>query len=181
MSHRRLAALALATSSLVMMSCGGSRSTPTPTSTQSKLSGQTEPAGTTRSSTITKPIASKSLAPAALIAKTNAICRRLNKQTATVTISSPQDIARTAPRLAGYYRTALADLRKLTPPTAFAADWKAMATDIQTVAEESLTAGRFAADNDLSSVGRVDNNVTGIQRNRFAIAERNGIKDCAEL
>jgi hypothetical protein len=185
MSHTRLVVFVLAASTVAVAGCGGSKTT----SSQSKASvpaeqsAQTQQSSTqTESSTSTESAtAGKPLAHTALVAKADAICRHLNMQAATISIKSPQDIARTAPQLAIYYRTALTDLRKLTPPAAIAGDWKAIVADVQTLANEIVTVGKYAADNDPASMTRVDKNVTNVQRHRFAIAKRDGFKDCAEL
>jgi hypothetical protein len=116
-----------------------------------------------------------------LLARADAICARLNKGAASVKTTSLQSVGTTAPALAGHYRTALAGLRKLTPPAAMNADWSAILADVELAENEILKMGRYALANDPASTVRVENGIETIQLHRFAIAKRDGLRDCSEL
>jgi hypothetical protein len=181
MSHVRPLALALAATTLAIGGCGGSSAKSKSPVTANAQTSAGQPAGTQQSSTRTEAsTAAGGLSRAGLIAKADAICRQLNRQAASIRTRTLQDIGRTAPELSGYYRTALVELRKLTPPAAMASDWNAMLADIQPLANEIMTQGRFATDNDGASTGRVEQKIGSIQLRRFTIAKRNGFTDCAE-
>jgi hypothetical protein len=178
MPYKRMVALALAMTTLTVAGCGGSSAKSSSTGTKTSATH----------STITQPSTVPAEAPggrrltrAELVAKADAVCRRLNKKAGSMSISSLQDIVRLAPRVSGYYRMAFAELRRLAPPVAMASDWRAIVTDIQPLAGEIMVWAGYARDNDPASVAKVEGNVKAIQQHRFAIARRDGFRDCGEL
>jgi hypothetical protein len=72
------------------------------------------------------------------------------------------------------------DLRKLAPPAALSADWKAILADMQPLPKEIAIIGRYILDNDTESAERIKIKAVAHQQNRFAIARRDGFTNCAE-
>jgi hypothetical protein len=164
MSHTRLAALALATTTLTAAGCGGSAT-------------KSNPAGAKTSAA--QPAAQQS-SRTAFIARADAICRQLNERAHTQLTVSLHTVGTTAKPLASYYRAAFAELRRLTPPAEIADAWRAIVSDVQRVPSLIDTMGRFALDNDMASTVKAELKVKKIQEHRFAIARRNGFTDCGE-
>ncbi|HEV3095307.1 MAG TPA: hypothetical protein VGY30_12465 [Solirubrobacteraceae bacterium] len=163
----------LAVMTIFAVGCGGSATKSSPSANGStgaeQQSAATSPTGTTT------PVSASSQ----FIAKANLICTRLNGQFATIRYKTIQDLAHRAPVLAGYERTALSELRKLSAPTSIAKDWNAMLADLQAVASGTAAIGRYAEHKDPMSVARLNLHLISIQRDRTAIASRHSITGCA--
>jgi len=169
MSHTRSIVLVLAAAALVAESCGSStiKSTPT-TTTSSKFS--TVHTATQQSST-----------RSAFIARADSICRRLNKRAATQLTVSLHTVGTTATPLAGYYRDAITELRKLSPPAGMANAWRTIVFDIERAPSIIVTMGRFALRNDMASTNRTEIRLKKIQEERIRVARNHGFTDCGEV
>jgi hypothetical protein len=182
MSHTRLAAVALTATTLAASGCGGSTTKSQSANSTNAGTSAGQPATTPQPPTRAEaPARGPRLTRAELIAKADAICARLNRQAGSVRNTSLRGVGSTAPLVAGYFRAAFAELRRLTPPAAMARDWKAIVSDIQPVAGEVVIMGKYASDNDPASTAKVESRIARVQLHRIAIAKRNGFRDCAEL
>jgi hypothetical protein len=180
MPHTRLIALALAATTLAAAGCGGS-STRSSSSPKTPASAERPVTGTPTSPTPSKAsVPSGPLTRADLIARADAICKRLNLRARSITTTSLRTVGTTALTVAGYYRTALTELHKLTPSASMAGAWRALLADIAPVPSEATVMGRYALDNDIKSTVRVETHLGKIQRRRIALARHAGFKDCAE-
>jgi hypothetical protein len=156
MSRPLLAALALAATALTASGCGGS-------------AGSTKP-----------------LTRSELIARGDAICRRINAKISTITVSSAQDYARLAPPLAAYEQTAVAEMRKLTPPASMANDWKQIVTGAQMLADGTAKLGEYAQTSNpfqahqTPSVHAAFVATTEGAKQIVTAAQREGFNDCAQ-
>jgi hypothetical protein len=122
----------------------------------------------------------KPLTRAQLLAKADAICRRINKKLSSTTIKTQQDIARIAPQLATYEQEGLAELSKLIPPASMANDWKMIITGAQTLADNTAKLGEYVKSKDLKTARALITETSKVQQRTVAIAKRNGFKDCAQ-
>lgn len=180
----RLAAVALAMVTVGAVGCGGSgakATKPSGSGTSMASSGPTSTVAKQSSSTPGKPQANQAPTRAAFIANADAICRRLNKEAATLITTSLHTVGTTATPLAGYYRAALAELHTLAPPRELAGTWNSMIADLQQVPASLATMGRFALDNDMKATVNAELKVQKLQQHRTAIARRHGFTDCGEV
>jgi hypothetical protein len=122
----------------------------------------------------------KPLTRAQLIAKGDAICRRINRKLASTNIKSEQDIARVAPKLASYEQEALADLGRLVPPASMADDWKVIVAGAQTLADNVAKLGEYAKANNLKAGRALIVSSEKVQRELQTTAKRDGFKDCSQ-
>ncbi len=152
MSRPRLAALVLVVTTLAASGCGDS-------------SGS-----------------SNSLTRSELIARADAICRRVNAKLASTTISRPQDYARLLLPLAAYERAAVAEMRKLIPPASVANGWQQVLAGAQTLADATAKLGESVKGNSLQGTPSTRSAsiaaAKGTQQ-MTAAARREGFKDCA--
>lgn len=125
---------------------------------------------------------SKPLTRAQLIAKADAICRRVNARlsSANNTIKTQQDIARVAPKLSAFEQAALAEMSKLVPPAALAEDWKVIVTGAQTLADNTAKLGEYAGSNNLKAARTLIATSQKVQQRMLATAKRDGFKDCSQ-
>ena len=140
MSHRRIAALALAAAMLTVSGCGGSAkstssaastqtSTQTPAQVPSQVTTPQLPAPTTHSAPLTR---------AHLAAQVNAICRRTSSKRDQFVAKSQVELASLLPVVASYQRKMYAELVNLSPPASLASDWKQFVAKARTLAESSM-------------------------------------------
>jgi hypothetical protein len=166
MSRTRLAALALAATTLAASGCGGT----------TKSSSQAAPPAQAESHTQTGP-----LTRTELIAKADAICSRVNAQLASTAIRSTHDYARLLPQVAAYEQTELAELGKLTPPASMASDWQQILASTRTLAGDTAKIAEYAKSNNLKAARALLTTATTAQQQMLATAKRNGFKDCSRL
>jgi hypothetical protein len=125
---------------------------------------------------------SKPLTRAELTAKADTICKSVSAKLATnKKISSIQDIARTAPKLASSEQSALNELSKLVPPAAMEADWKTFITGAQSLAENTAKLGEYAKSNNLKSARTLIVSSETTVKQMTAIAQKYGIKNCEQV
>jgi ribosomal protein L2 len=172
-----LAVLALVSTALAVMGCGGSSSTgSTQTNLVTTKSVAAQPA-------TTEPVqtgSSRHLTRAELILKADAICKRINARLSSTEVDNPQDIARMLPPLAAFERGALAELAKLDPPSKTVNDWRQMLAAGQTIAAGMARYGEYGKTQNLRNVGVLLTAIHLVQEKGGAIAKRNGFKDCAQ-
>ncbi len=123
----------------------------------------------------------KPLTRAELTAKADAICGSVSAKLAAKTVKSVQDIARTAPELASFEQTALAELSKLVPPADLESDWKTFVAGAQKLAENTLDLGEYAKADNLKGAGGLILSSEAIQQRMVKIARRDGLKGCEQV
>jgi len=125
--------------------------------------------------------AHESAAAARLIAKADAICKRLNNKLAATasTGSEARQLARSAPRHAAQERRAVAELRTLTPPASLAADWTQMIAYRQTLLEELVELARYAKANNARAIQSLGASKKRVHQKLKELARRDGFKDCS--
>jgi hypothetical protein len=165
MMYARLlvAAYAVIASTLAAIGCGSSSST------------------TTSSSSAKDPTSAHRTAEVnTMVAEANAICMRLNaKKGAAPPASTEQAVGRVAPKVAADERTAVAELRKLTPPATMASDWKQILADAETLTAGTARLGAYAQANDLVGAQPMIRASQQAQKQMSALAETDGFKECA--
>jgi hypothetical protein len=122
----------------------------------------------------------KPLTRAQLLARADAVCRRVNKRLSSVTIKTQKDLVRVLPKVAGYEQQSLAELSKLIPPASLADDWKTIITGAQTIADNTAKLTEAARTKDLKTVHVLLSEVGKVQQHTTAIAKRDGFKDCSQ-
>lgn len=181
MPYRNLAALALAATTLAAMGCGGSSSSTTAKSSSTAAQTNAVQSALARASGPVRIGHSKPLSRAEFIAEADKVCKRLNHSAHAVQTSTLRSVGTTAARLAQYYRVALNEFARLTPPNELIATWTSIVTEIQAMPHAILTRGQFALANDPHSTVQAESQITKLQLSRLALAKRNGFSDCAEV
>lgn len=122
---------------------------------------------------------SKALTRAELVAKADAICGRLHRIHASMSIKTRQDVGVVLPRVASYEQAAIGELEKLTPSESMAADWKQiLAADRRLANYTRMYAQSVAADNSRAARALLSSAVN-VQKTMAAAAQRDGFKECA--
>jgi hypothetical protein len=168
MERREVAAAALLATALAAQGCGGS--------SKSSQSASSQP----------------SMTRAALIAKADPVCGRINKKIEFYSNLKPSDsrdlvsaaaVERAAPLIASFERSAHDELAKLAPPSSMAADWREIVDGVEAIANDTQQLGQ-----DLSAKVKVRGKIAGLTASATitlqhvnAVAARNGFKDCARL
>jgi hypothetical protein len=176
MPRTRLAALALAASALAGSGCGGAAK---PSSQVSQTASSSS--SSARAQTPTAPESPSSPSSRSeLIARADAICRRVNAKRASITITRPQDIPLDIPPLAAYEEAAVSAMRQLTPPASMANGWKQIVAASQTVADVTTKVGNAAKAGKLESTRSLDGVLTSATEQMLNTAKREGFTDCAQ-
>lgn len=179
MFYARLAALALAATSLAAIGCGGSSkvgSTNASQATASTTSSATSVASTTGT---VKAASGTSLGYSQWIAKGDAICARLNAQLTASPVKAIQEFARALPQAAAYERIEYAQLAKLVPPPSKAADWQQFLTDTRLWAEDSAKLGEIAQAHKFSIGMQLVSKSRSLHEQLAKIAKQDGFKTCS--
>jgi len=160
--------LALVAAALAAGGCGGGSSDAK--SAGSLASGNPTPSGSSR-------------VPSQLVARADAICRRLNTEIVATNPSKLQirKIVSLTPQRVALERTALKELSKLAPPASIARDWRQMMAYRKTLIEELIRLGRYAKANDTQSIKSLAVSKKRVHQRLFATATRDGFKDCARV
>jgi len=160
----------VAAAMLAAAGCGGS-STAAPSGS---AASRTEP---TESRT-----SNDSAARSRLIAKADAICRRLNRELAAAPSRlEARQIASSAPRNAALERRALAELGRLRPPASLARDWRQIIAYRRTLAEELAELGRYAKAGDVPAMKALGASKKRVHQKLSELATRDGFKDCSRV
>lgn len=168
MRHVRLAAIAIAASILGAAGCGESSST----TTGAKGTAATSTAAATTTPALTK---------AALIAKADAICRRVNAKIAATDArySNSKEFQQRVSLIAGDERSGLPSLNELTPPVSMEGEWKKIVVGAETLAEETGKLGAYIKTKDATISRAQFARVDEVERQMLGITRRVGLKDCA--
>jgi hypothetical protein len=158
MSGNRLAALALATTTLAICGCGGS-------------SGSSNASGSSGSS--------KTLTRAELITKANAICARVNTKRASTHYRTLPEVARSAPRLASYEQAAAAELGKLVPPAEMSNDWQQIVANARALAGYTLQIGEYAKAKNVAAAQPLLTSIRASNHQLVATARAVGLTECS--
>ncbi len=178
-------ATAIAATALLAAGCGGSSKTetttsaaaPTATATTTTNTASTTPASAT--STTIAVASGRPLSHSAWIAKGDSICTRANTKLSSTTVKGTADFARLLPQAAIYERTEAAELSKLVPPKAMAADWALIVNGLQKFSELSARAGQYAKVNNITEGQPVFTAATKVQQEFTAVAKRDGFGECS--
>lgn len=121
----------------------------------------------------------KPLTRSELIARADAICRRINAQLNTIGIKSGKDYA----RLGAYEQAAVAEMRRLTPPTSMASGWEQVVSGAQARADATAKIGTYPPEGAFVArkpAVRAAYAAAGTGMRRMTVAaQREGFKDCA--
>jgi hypothetical protein len=185
-----LTILTLTAAMFTVAGCGSGSSKTGSTSGGLTNAGTTTPATTitptTTTSSTTGPSSGspgKALTAAALVARADAICRRLNDElvAAKDEIRTTQDIVRIAPQRVAVEQTALHELSKLTPPTAMAGAYEQTLASRRTLIEDTTKLGQYAATNNTKVGPSLFAATTATVRQMGATARSIGLVDCGRL
>jgi hypothetical protein len=124
---------------------------------------------------------SQPLTRAELTSKADAICKRVSGKLAAKTVTSVQDVARTAPELAAVEQEALNELSKLEPPASIENDWKVFIAGAQKLAENTSKLGEYAKSNSLKGTAGLIASSEQTVKQMTAIAKKYGITDCEQV
>jgi hypothetical protein len=127
------------------------------------------------------------LTHAELVTKTNAICNRVDarfnyysqlKPSSSEYLLTAKGLAKAAPKLASTEQTALVELRRLTPPTELASDWKKILAGAQTLATGTTRLGEYAKANNLEGASSLLKSIANAEQQAFTAAKRDGFVEC---
>jgi hypothetical protein len=160
-------ALVLATTVLVASGCGGSsKSTSSVTTAASSASAPAESAN--------------ALTREELIAKADAICKRVNEKRVVSVAHTTQALSAVPLALAESEQSANAEMRKLTPPASMATAWNQFLAESQTLAEDTAKLGEYArVHKELLSARQLIAAGQAAQAQALRIAKANGFHECA--
>jgi hypothetical protein len=162
MPPTRLAALALAATTLVVCGCGESTKS---SSNKTTSSAHSEVAATLPTEA---PVHSAPLTRAQFITKADTICYHMNTERAPLSIRSPGDYARVVPQMATYQRATYTELSKLVPPAG-----------ARTLAESITKVGQYAQTNNITTAHPLLVMFANTRQLMRVTAKRDGFKDCA--
>ncbi|HEY5194238.1 MAG TPA: hypothetical protein VIJ39_10260 [Solirubrobacteraceae bacterium] len=138
----------------------------------------------------TSTSASKPLTRSELVAKVEPICARINTKISyysNLTPSNSKDlvsksaIASAAPQISSVERNAVAEMEKLTPPSALANDWKQIVDGVKTVSEDTMKVGEdVKIENRTLAASVMASAETALQQMRAAAA-RDGLAQCEKV
>lgn len=176
MLHTQLAALALATTALAAAGCGGSSKTGSTSATP-----MTPPAtsGAAASAAAAKTTPGGSLTRAALVIQAGTICKRIYARRISPELLTQQGTK--IPLFASYQRTALAELRKLTPPASMKSDWDRFAAATRKLASDTIKLGEYVKAGHVATISTPLAQTEQKDESRVAVlARRAGIVGCVE-
>lgn len=178
MSPTRLAALALAATTLAASGCGGSSKT-TSTSTAAATTAPSSTGSTSTTTAATTAQHGKALTKAQLIAKADAVCKRIEVRLHAQGAKTVSDVVRLAPQLAAYHQARAAELDRVTPPASLEADWKQIVAAMHTAAEDTVKFGEYTKANNAAGTQELQAAAIRLHQQTLAIAMRDGITKCA--
>jgi hypothetical protein len=118
---------------------------------------------------------------AILITRADVICKRLNVKIASAKPKNQgiREIARLSPIHARLEQAAVAELDKLTPPSAIATSWRRIIAYRRALAEELVKLGRYAQANNVSAVRALAASKRRTHKRLLTLALRTGFKACS--
>jgi hypothetical protein len=167
MLQSQLAALALTAATLAASGCGGSSKSGSSATTSS---------GTTAS---TVAETAKPVTRAELVAKANAICRRMTAYRRTNSIKTVAEVAQVAPRIAAYEQAAANELAAIVAPPSVENEWKQVVSAVKTTAANTAKYGEYAKANNIAGAQAMISSATELDKRTSAVASRLGIVDCS--
>jgi hypothetical protein len=176
MAPTRLVALALATTALAASGCGGANS-----GAGAENSGASASSSGSNNSNGSGNKPSTRLTRAELIARADAICKRVVALRDSIVITSPADEARILPPFAAYQLSAVAALAKLDPPSSMAGDWNAILTSFRTLADDTEKVAKAAQSNSLQQMQSLSLPLNDVRRRITVIAARSGLQSCSRI
>ena len=170
MLYIRLAAVAAIAAMLAAAGCGKSSTTATTGS------------AATAASTDAVAKTGSALSDAALIAKANAICGRVNAKVAAIDARTPNsnEFGQRVTQTANAESNGILALRGLTPSASMTNDWQQIVASAHTLAEETSQLGAYLQVKDSRSRAQLSN-ISAIEAQIRAITKRDGFKDCAQI
>jgi hypothetical protein len=158
--------------------CGGGSSGST--SSAAASTGTSQPPSAQTASTVASPPPT-SLSRSQLTAQAEAMCATLNAQLLATNPKngSVPEIARLAGRRGLLEQAIAAALSRLTPPAAFAHDWRLIVAYRRTLAQELIKLGQAAKANDAASIRSLAASKAHVHKQLSAIATRDGLPNCA--
>lgn len=124
---------------------------------------------------------SKPLERGQLLAKGNAICRRITTRLAASTVSGAPSDALVMLPVAAYEHSAAAQMRKLTPPASMAQGWKQMIAGLETLATATANLGEDARTSNHKAEPAHSSEAVKGTKQMTVTAQREGFRDCAEI
>lgn len=127
---------------------------------------------------------SKPLTRAQLIAKADAICKRVTTRlqaSGANHANTPAQLERLAKSLATYEQSAFDELGALVPPAALEADWKRFVAGAQTLAESTTKLSQDLATKARAKIQALITSAEATQKQMVAIAKRDGMKACEQV
>jgi hypothetical protein len=176
MAPTRLLALALASTALAASGCGGGGNSGAHASNSGNGAGSgadSNNSGGSRSFV--------RLTRAELIARADAICRRVVAQRDSIVITSPTDEARVLPPFAAYQLSALAALARLYPPSSMGRDWNKFLASFRTLAADTEKVAMAAQSNSLRQMQSLSLPLNDARKHISVIAARDGLPSCSQI
>jgi hypothetical protein len=167
---------ALAAVSLLLAACGSSSSGSVASGASSSKS--TTPAKSAPAHSTKSPAAEQKL-----IARADAICRKLNFEIATTPArsGSRKELLHVVPKNEASEREALAELSELTPTAKIASSWRQMLAVRRAAVTELTALIRAAKDNDRQASNALIVSKKRLHAKLKEVAKRAGLMDCASL
>jgi hypothetical protein len=194
MSHTQLAALALTAASLALSGCGGSSKTTASTITATTSADSTPATSTTAASTSLPPATTVKVAVgtpltrAQLIAKSDAICARVNAEVDKIStkVNAPPSVAQREflegfPKVARYETTETNELSKLVPAASLAQDWELIISDFHRYVQYADASAHAAEAKDINAITPLIQPAEALHAKLNAIAKRDGFKSCSGI
>lgn len=123
---------------------------------------------------------SSTLSKSALIAKGDAICKRVNDGIKNVgATNTAADVAKVAPKVHALEQQGVNDLRKLKPPNSLAADFSSFVNKTQVLTDDATKIGAAAKTNDQKTAQAVSTEALSASAAATGSATKLGFKDCA--
>jgi hypothetical protein len=187
MSHPRLTGLVLVLA-LAASSCGSSSKSSNNAVSPNGGASMSAPGSSGRTTPASQ---TQTPARAALMAKANAICKRLNAGIIAAINRFPtghrgHDITRAeisaiAQQRAVVERVALIELSKLAPPASMAGDWQQILAGRRREAKIMATLAEYAEFHNLPGERSAFALLSGVQKQLAATATRDGLASCSQL
>lgn len=184
MSHARLAALALASISLLAAGCGKSSKSSSNASSAASATPTTASTTTTttdasRGTATVKAASGRPLTRAQLIARADAICARTDTKLATILVLTTKEFARVLPQIAAYASSEARELSRLVPPANMAHSWSQLLGDFHLYGEYTNTIDGYARANNLHAASPLIDKADALRQETKLLAGREGFKRCS--
>jgi len=123
---------------------------------------------------------SSALSKSDLIAKGDAICKRVSGAIKSAgPTSTAADVAKLAPKVHGIEQQGVNDLRKLKPPSSLASDWSLFLSKVQVLTDDATKIGIAAKSNDQNAAQTIAAEASSASTAVTRTASKLGFTDCA--